>query len=77
MPHDTPEDHLAESQSEGTTLYIDPTYFGVTIFQPPKYVGSWRIGGSMQVQISKQPTEAHIKAHSELLGWEWIQYDSN
>jgi len=41
-------------------------------YVPPKYVGSWEIGGNWSISVLKKPTDQQIKNTEELLGWKWI-----
>ena len=37
----------------------------------PTYVGSWCIGGSCFINITKKPTDEQIKNTEEMFGWKW------
>lgn len=47
---------------------------GITIYQPPRYVGGWQIGGNtgLRVNVTKRPRWLTRFLLRHLLEWEWV-----
>lgn len=45
-----------------------------TGFGFPKTVGSYQIGGNLQVHLNHKPNRVHRYFTKLLLGWEWIDH---
>lgn len=67
-------------QSEGSYAYRDIDYSKLStstvqyeLYQPPKYVGYYQLGGQFGLRISfaKKPCWFHRKMMKLCLGWEW------
>jgi hypothetical protein len=47
---------------------------GYVFYEPPKYVGAYRIGGptGLAISLSKKPNWFHRHMMRLCLGWEWV-----